>query len=73
MWPTPCTRDYKGINSPEGLTRKDGKSRRFDLLPNAAIGGVGTDIVPGHLNPTWVEWLMGVPTEWTALGSWGTE
>jgi hypothetical protein len=41
-WPTPRTRDYKGINSPEGLTRKDGKSR-MDQLPNAvAYGGTQT-------------------------------
>jgi len=41
-WPTPCTRDYKGINAPEGLTRKDGKSR-MDQLPNAvAYGGTQT-------------------------------
>jgi hypothetical protein len=71
--PTPTTRDWKGGYKEASLVRADGKSRRFDSLPNAAIGGVGTDIVPGHLNPDWVEWLMGVPTGWTALGSWGTE
>ena len=27
----------------------------------------------GKLNPEWVEWLMGLPTNWTDLGSWGTE
>ena len=27
----------------------------------------------GQLNPTWVEWLMGLPLGWTDLGSWGTE
>jgi len=27
----------------------------------------------GKLNPNWVEHLMGIPTEWTDLGSWGTE
>jgi hypothetical protein len=26
----------------------------------------------GSLNPTWVEWLMGFPLEWTALKDWGT-
>ena len=71
--PTPTSRDWKGGYTEKSLTRKDGKSRRFDALPNAAIGGVGTDIVAGHLNPLWIEWLMGVPTGWTALGSWGTE
>jgi len=71
-FPTPTTRDWKGGYNEASLTRSDGKSRRFDALPNAVIGGVGTDIVTGHLNPDWVEWLMGVPTGWTALGSWGT-
>lgn len=71
--PTPTARDWKGGYTEKSLTRKDGKSRRFDALPNAAIGGVGTDIVVGHLNPTWVEWLMGVPTGWTDLDSWVTE
>ena len=73
LMPTPASRDWKGGYAEKSLTRRDGKSRRFDLLPNAAIGGVGTDIVPGHLNPTWVEWLQGVETGWTELGSWGTE
>ena len=72
-FPTPTTRDWKGGYNDASLTRSDGKSRRFDALPNAVIGGVGTDIVPGHLNPDWVEWLMGVPTGWTDLGSWETE
>jgi len=33
-WPTPRSRDWKGCNSVEGLTRSDGKSR-MDALPNA--------------------------------------
>ena len=65
-WPTPCRRDYKGTNAPEGLTRKDGKSRP-DQLPNAvAYGGTQTR-QKGQLNPSWVEWLMGWPIEWTDL------
>ena len=71
--PTPTARDWKGGYTESSLTRSDGRSRRFDRLPNAAIGGVGTDIVSGHLNPDWVEWLMGVPTGWTGLGSWETQ
>ena len=31
-----------------------------------------SDIARGSLNPAWVEWLMGVPTGWTDLGSWET-
>lgn len=33
----------------------------------------GRSVCTGHLNPEWIEWLMGVPTGWTELGSWGTE
>jgi hypothetical protein len=65
-WPTPTRRDYKGTNAPEGLTRKDGKSR-LDQLPNAvAYGGTQTP-QKGQLNPSWVEWLMGWPIGWTDL------
>lgn len=67
MLPTPTCRDYKGGFKEASLTRKDGKSRRFDALPNAAIGGVGVDIVKGSLNPDWVEGLMGIPHGWTDL------
>ena len=71
--PTPTSRDYKGGYTEDSLTRKDGKSRRFDALPNAAIGGVGTDVVKGHLNPDWVEQLMGVPPGWTSLTGTNTK
>lgn len=35
QWPTPTGRDAKGGYSPEAMTRKDGKSREDDLLPQA--------------------------------------
>jgi len=53
-WPTPCTRDYKGTNAPEGLTRKDGKSR-LDQLPNAVAYG-GTQTQQKWPTPTQSEW-----------------
>lgn len=31
------------------------------------------DQVGGQLNPTWVEWLMGYPLEWTALEDWAMQ
>ena len=67
MWPTPTVRDYKGAYRTESLIRKDGKSRAMDALPNAVLGGKGTETASGQLNPTWVEWLMGWPLEWTGL------
>jgi hypothetical protein len=48
-WPTPLARDYKGGCAPEGLTRKDGKSR-MDQLPNAVAYG-GTQIQPTYCTP----------------------
>ncbi len=69
MWPTPSTRDYKGSNGYEATLVKiaAGKRAQMGQLPNAVmIANKGS----GQLNPTWVEWLMGVPTGWTELGSW---
>ena len=76
-WPTPATRDYKGGHAPQSLTRKDGKSR-MDILPNVVVyGGKSTQQLSEldqssckktlHLNPSWVEWLMGWPIGWTDL------
>ena len=71
MWPTPTRRDYKGTNAPEGLTRKDGKSR-MDQLPNA-VAYNSQEKDTGHLNPDWVEWLMGWPIGWTDLNALETD
>jgi hypothetical protein len=67
QFPTPTSRDWKGGYTSKSLVRADGKSRAMDALPNAVLDGLGTDVVPGSLNPTWVEWLMGFPLGWTAL------
>nr|WP_288064084.1 hypothetical protein [Herbaspirillum sp.] len=67
MLPTPTSRDWKGGYKTKSLTRKDGKSRANDSLENAAMGGVGTEMFSGQLNPAWVEWLMGFPEGWTDL------
>jgi hypothetical protein len=66
MFPTPTARDYKGGYKTESLIRKDGKNRAMDALPNAVLDGAGVETASGHLNPQWVEWLMGFPIEWTA-------
>ena len=60
-WPTPVTRDYKDTGTQESMTRALNKrdSPGLALMVGAATGG--------KLNPTWVEWLMGWPLEWTDL------
>lgn len=66
-FPTPTKRDYKGGYRTESLTRKDGKSRAFDVLLNAALNGQGSETTAFHLSPDWVELLMGWPKGWTSL------
>jgi hypothetical protein len=56
MWPTPASRDFRHPNAKAYSER--GGGTKGEQLPNA---------VGGALNPTWVEWLMGFPAEWTAL------
>ena len=65
-YPTPRARDWKGKNTKEGLIRKDGKSRMDQLCNMVAYGGTKTP-PKGHLNPEWVEWLMGWPIGHTEL------
>jgi hypothetical protein len=57
QWPTPTVQDS------DKATKKMRENHQNNL----------TDIVSGRLNPDWVEWLMGVPTGWTALDFWETE
>jgi len=68
-WPTPSARDHKGGYI--GGRIRNGKVS-FDTLDVAVQHVSNKDKKSGALNPDWVEWLMGVPTGWTDLGSWGT-
>jgi len=63
-WPTPSTRDHKG--GYQGGRIRNGKVS-FDTLDVAVQHFSGNKTKVGHLNPDWVEWLMGLPTGWTAL------
>ena len=51
-WPTPTAHNAKEFNSPSEALRNE---------PTLAARAGGA------LNPTWVEWLMGWPLEWTDL------
>lgn len=59
MWPTPTCHNAKEQDSPAEATRNT------PSLCHIARGGDATQ--PRHLNPAWVEWLMGWPIGWTDL------
>lgn len=61
LWPTQVSSMSKG-SSPNALTRKSGKDRSNDRLDHAVMASDH-----GHLNPVFVEWLMGWPLGWTDL------
>ena len=64
LWPTPTATDYKGSG-------KTGELR--DRLDYAVERGATKSktyekpVIPGSLNPEWVEWLMGFPIGHTDL------
>jgi hypothetical protein len=37
------------------------EAERLETTPTSSISSA----IGGQLNPTWVEWLMGFPLEWT--------
>ena len=61
MWPTPSTRDGKGGYI--GGRIRNGKVS-MDTLDVAVQYTDNQEKQLGSLNPTWVAWLMGYPTEW---------
>jgi hypothetical protein len=60
-WPTPSTRDGKGGYI--GGRIRNGKVS-MDTLDVAVQHTDNQEKQSGSLNPTWVAWLMGYPTEW---------
>lgn len=79
LWPTPTVH---GNANRAGATSKSGDglatavrrwptpmSRDWKSCSTAKKGNARplSEHIPGSLNPTWVEWLMGFPLEWTAL------
>lgn len=70
-FPTPSAHEARlGYQDRSDPTKKGTQESLTTVVVNQAGG---RKQCTGHLNPTWVEWLMGVPIGWTELGSWGTE
>ena len=70
QWPTPSARDWKDTpGMAQSATNADGSHRdRTDQLPRKGYANEPQGTTQGgSLNPTWVEWLMGYPSEWTVL------
>jgi hypothetical protein len=65
-WVTPTARDWK--DTPGMVAMRNGRPR-LDQLPRQVYYVEGTPPNGGHLNPTWEEWLMGFPLEWTVLSA----
>ena len=71
LWPTPSAHEARlGYQDRSDPTKKGTQESLTTVIVNHAGG---RKICTGHLNPTWVEWLMGVPTGLTELGCWETE
>jgi hypothetical protein len=81
-WPTPNSRDFKGAPGP-GWTGQASLPRAVQLAtPSARDWKSGkasqathdknsrplSEQIGGSLNPTWVEWLMNWPLDWTDGG-----
>lgn len=61
-WPTPrASEASRGDSTSERNRNTPGLESQVNLEAGSYRGA---------LNPTWVEWLMGYPLEWTALEAW---
>jgi len=69
-WPTPTVSDTEGgiIQNVEerngSFSRKNAKGERWGVKLKDAVAHTNNG---GQLNPTWVEWLMNWPLNWTSL------
>lgn len=50
--PTPTARDWRSGKASERTMQRNSRPL--------------SEVIGGHLNPDWVEWLMGWPIGWTA-------
>ena len=57
MWPTPAASDYKGAPKNRFMGSETYRSNLCEAVRENQHSA--------HLNPDWVEWLMGYPSGWT--------
>ena len=63
MWPTPVCQDSRHATTRHlDPNNQYWKSNLGEVVMSTEQTGI-----PGRLNPTWVEWLMGWPLGWTDL------
>jgi len=63
-WPTPTKSDFQTRRASENW---DGGDLVATVTAIEEQGGNQQPVSGGKLNPTWVEWLMGWPLNWTSL------
>lgn len=66
-FPTPTATQHKGWAANHNRANTD------DRLDYTIEREAANTAQPGRLNPTWVEWLMGWPSEWTDLKPLGMD
>lgn len=65
LWPTPLAKDYRSgrFENPDRKAARNGGATLSETVARIEHStGVGT------LNPTWLEWLQGLPIGWTEPG-----
>ena len=67
MWPTPTAHNAKETNAKETNAKETNAKSEMNRNTPTIAAQVG-----GKLNPTWVEWLMGVPIGFTVSKDWVT-
>lgn len=68
LYSTPNARDWKSATAKEWDNPKNTRNLNRQIA-KLYEGGESTEERNGQLNPTWVEWLMGFPLEWTDLSA----
>jgi hypothetical protein len=77
IWPTPTANEMRTTDRDQLIKRREqakvkaNNGNGFGLTLGNAMTMEGE--IGGQLNPTWVEWLMGWPLEWTDLRPSGTD